>query len=198
MEEFEYYTSDNTIHVVEIRGRRIINANGEPLVFVITRNITERKRAEQERIRALQDKAAFLNAMSDGLLVFNRAGTVIETILIIDDEEAVLKATTRLQAKLGYSSHATDNADDGLNALQSDPSRFSCVLLDMVMPGTNVGEILKRIYALRAEIPIMLTSGYRPEESIPSSLRTTCRWFLQKPYRAEEISKILRLAIDSK
>lgn len=109
-------------------------------------------------------------------------------ILVVDDEEGV-RATVRLA--LEYLGFQVLTAVDGLDAIRvfhEQSARISAVLLDLTMPHLDGAETLRRMRAIRADVPIVLSSGFGEEESLTRLGGQAVEGFFQKPYRLDALA----------
>jgi len=83
-----------------------------------------------------------------------------ERILVVDDNEDLLKVTSEMLTTFGYQVSCAGNAADALRMVQSD-QEFELLFSDVVMPNGMSGvELAREVRRLRAGIKILLTSGY--------------------------------------
>src|ERR1700722_9403267 len=83
-----------------------------------------------------------------------------ETIMIVDDERALVALAEETLAGLGYEPVGFDSSVAALQAFRAAPSRFDLVLTDETMPDLTGTELAREIRQLRPEISIILMSGY--------------------------------------
>jgi CheY-like chemotaxis protein len=83
-----------------------------------------------------------------------------ETILIVDDEHALVALAEETLAELGYEPVGFASSLAALQAFRADPKRFDLVLTDETMPDLTGTELAREIRQLRPEISIILMSGY--------------------------------------
>jgi CheY-like chemotaxis protein len=83
-----------------------------------------------------------------------------ETVLLVDDEEPLVRLGEEFLAELGYEPVGFTSSTAALEAFRSAPQRFSAVLSDEAMPDMTGSELAKEIRAIRADIPIVLMSGF--------------------------------------
>ena len=83
-----------------------------------------------------------------------------ETILLVDDEEPLVRLGEEALAELGYEPTGFTSAAAALEALRADPGRFDIVLSDESMPDMTGSELAAEIRRLRPEMPIVLMSGF--------------------------------------
>ncbi len=82
-----------------------------------------------------------------------------ETVMIIDDEAALVTLSEEILAQLGYEPVGFGSSPAALAAFRSDPDRFDAVLSDESMPEMTGTDLVRAVRQLRADIPILLMSG---------------------------------------
>ncbi|MBU8538492.1 hybrid sensor histidine kinase/response regulator [Falsiroseomonas tokyonensis] len=108
-------------------------------------------------------------------------------VLVVEDNAEVGAFSSQLLQDLGYETCWAANAEQALTLLARD--RFDAVFTDVVMPGVSgieLGEEIRRRYP---GLPVVLTSGY---SHILAAEGRHGFELLQKPYAAEELSRVLR------
>ena len=88
------------------------------------------------------------------------AGGSGETILLIDDEETLVRLGEEMMAELGYEPVGFASSAAALESLRDTPQRFDAVLSDEAMPEMTGSELAREIRRIRPDIPIVLMSGY--------------------------------------
>ena len=109
------------------------------------------------------------------------------TILVVDDEAAIRNSAKLLLETMGYK---VVTACDGLEALAVFGARrneIDVVLLDLTMPNMAGTEAFRELRALRADLPILMTSGHPEGESTREFEGQDAAGFIQKPYRASQL-----------
>lgn len=106
-------------------------------------------------------------------------------VLVVDDDAAVRKTTVRTLTEGGH--HAED-ASDGTAALALARNKsYDVVVSDLLMPGMGGLELMEEISKILPSATFVLTSGY-PKEAQMDATRVD---FLQKPYKSEDLLRIL-------
>ncbi len=83
-----------------------------------------------------------------------------ERVLVVDDEPALIHILKQKLSRLGYSVTGANSGDEAWQLFEEDPQAFDIVLTDHAMPGIS-GEVLaRRMKELRADIPVVILSGY--------------------------------------
>jgi NO-binding membrane sensor protein with MHYT domain/nitrogen-specific signal transduction histidine kinase/CheY-like chemotaxis protein len=83
-----------------------------------------------------------------------------ETVMIVDDERALVALAEETLAELGYEPVGFDSSLAALQAFRAEPKRFDLVLTDETMPELTGTELAREIRRLRPDISIILMSGY--------------------------------------
>jgi two-component system, cell cycle sensor histidine kinase and response regulator CckA len=119
-----------------------------------------------------------------------------ETVLAVEDQPAMRKIVVRLLRELGYRVLEADTAKAALAILERET--VNLLFTDVIMPGRITGFDIARIAAERwPETRVVLTSGF-PQANFADDARMTENVrMLTKPYRKEELARIVREALDS-
>jgi signal transduction histidine kinase len=114
------------------------------------------------------------------------------TVLLADDDPQVRKALRRLLESFGLEAVEADSGTVALAQFSEAPERFRALVLDVVMPGTPVEEVVLRARELRPSVPVLLVSGYGVEQILDGVVALGGVRFLQKPLVREELLSSLR------
>ncbi|MGY3342012.1 MULTISPECIES: ATP-binding protein [unclassified Bradyrhizobium] len=109
-------------------------------------------------------------------------------VLVVEDNVEVGRFSTQILEDLGYETTLAANADEALKLLE-DVNRFDVVFSDVIMPGMNGVDLGREIRRRYPGVPVVLTSGY--SEVLAEEGRHGFD-LIQKPYAAEELSRVLR------
>lgn len=119
-----------------------------------------------------------------------------EVILLVDDEEMMIDVTGRILERLGFVVVTKTNSIDALEAFQEKPDEFDLVITDQVMPNMTGTELAEKLISIRADIPVILCSGF-PDKISPDELnRIGIKKFIAKPISKQEIAIIVRSVLD--
>jgi len=83
-----------------------------------------------------------------------------QRVLLVEDEKPLMLLAEEMLATLGYEPAGFTRASDALDEFRADPSRLDAVLVDYLMPEMTGLELATRLRVVRADIPIVLMSGY--------------------------------------
>jgi signal transduction histidine kinase len=84
-------------------------------------------------------------------------------ILFVDDEASIARLAQVMLKALGHTATTFGKPAEGLAALRADPQGFDLVITDLTMPGMTGVELARGVRQVRADIPIILSSGYADE-----------------------------------
>jgi CheY-like chemotaxis protein len=111
-------------------------------------------------------------------------------VLVVEDNVEVGAFSTQLLQDLGYETTWAASGAEAL-AVLADANSFDAVFSDVVMPGMSGVELGQEIRRRHPGLPVVLTSGY--SDVLAQDGRHGFE-LLQKPYAAEELSRVLRRA----
>jgi PAS domain S-box-containing protein len=117
-----------------------------------------------------------------------------ETILVVEDEPAVLGFASRLLERNGYRVLGASNGTEALAIARAHPGPIDLLFSDMVMPGMSGPETAAAIKAARPRIKLLFSSGYSEEMNLRRGGEAKLP-FVSKPYSAEDLLAAVRLAI---
>jgi two-component system, cell cycle sensor histidine kinase and response regulator CckA len=115
-----------------------------------------------------------------------------ETILVVEDEPAVRRASMEYLALQGYNVLEAKDGVDALAVAKRHSSPIDLVLTDVVMPNMSGGEMVERIRRLRPGIKLLFVSGYAGRTVLDHKVLDSENNFLQKPYTLKELAGKIR------
>ncbi len=119
-----------------------------------------------------------------------------ETILFVDDEEMIRDLGTQVLTMHGYRVLTAGDGQQAIDMFLSGKDSIDLVLLDLTMPNISGMEVLKQIRKIDKRTKVVLSSGYRAEESPGPDPVSGASAFLPKPYRADMLTRIIRDVLD--
>ena len=115
-----------------------------------------------------------------------------ETILLIEDEEAVRTVTAQMLESCGYHVLLGIDGIDGLDVYDRHAGEIDLVLLDMSMPRMTGSEVLEELRAREADVKIVLFSGYPTEGE-----RFEGEMVIHKPVKRDMLARYVREFLDA-
>jgi two-component system cell cycle sensor histidine kinase/response regulator CckA len=132
--------------------------------------------ASRKKIQTEIEKAAPTVAMGTG------------TILLIDDEEMIIKVGVELLQELGYEVLSARSGQEAIELYQKNADKIDLVIMDMIMPGMGGGETFDRLKGINRDIKVLLSSGYSINGQASKILERGCDGFIQKPFNLIQLS----------
>jgi PAS domain S-box-containing protein len=120
-----------------------------------------------------------------------------ERILLVDDELPIVLMEQRVLESLGYQVTALNSSVDTLKLFLSNPAAFDLLITDMTMPEMTGAELAEKILAARAEMPIILCTGFSSMIDPQKAHFLGIREFMMKPLAKKDLAKIVRAVLDS-
>jgi two-component system cell cycle sensor histidine kinase/response regulator CckA len=121
-----------------------------------------------------------------------------ETVLLVEDEQAVRRATAEFLGRQGYTVMEAKDGVDALSLVKDYGSTLHLLVTDVVMPNMSGGQLAKELKRLRPDISILFVSGYAGKTVLDHRVFDVETNFLQKPYTLKQLSAKVREALDSK
>ena len=119
-----------------------------------------------------------------------------ETILLVDDEEAIRGLGTRLLNKFGYKVVTANDGKEALEIYQRDGNRISLIILDLIMPVMDGKKCLAEILRVNPNAKVVMASGHS-ESGLASGATTRAKGFVKKPYDMWQLLTKIRDILDA-
>jgi two-component system cell cycle sensor histidine kinase/response regulator CckA len=119
-----------------------------------------------------------------------------ETILLVEDEDAVRKVACGILRRNGYDVIETANAGEALLVVESHGGRIDLLLTDVVMPQMSGPELARRLGAVRPDLRVLCMSGYTDDSVVRHGLIDGGTPFLQKPLTPDGLARKVREVLD--
>jgi CheY-like chemotaxis protein len=117
------------------------------------------------------------------------------SILVIDDEKAVLEAVFDILTLEGMQVITAADGQSGLQLYQAHQDEIDLILLDLSMPVMNGQETFMALRRINPEVRVVLSSGYHQQDAMRYVNQSNVG-FLQKPYTWEGLVTGLRRYLD--
>jgi CheY-like chemotaxis protein len=120
-----------------------------------------------------------------------------ETILVVEDDNAVRTITLRVLKAQGYNVLEAADGPSALAALESHQGPVQLLFTDVVLPGMGGREVAERVRALRPDMKILFTSGYTDDVILQNKLLEHNVLVLQKPFTPATLAAKVREILDA-
>jgi CheY-like chemotaxis protein len=118
-----------------------------------------------------------------------------ETILLVEDDDALLRLAQRLLTKLGYSVLVAGNGEDAVASCRDFQDEIQLLIADVFMPDIGGPELATRLLAIRPAMKVLYVSGNNEALLVKGMLAPGAN-FLQKPYTRDQMSAKIREVLD--
>ncbi len=122
--------------------------------------------------------------------------TGTETILLLEDEQAVLTLGAMLLKKLGYTVLSAHTPNDALTIVRNHPDEIHLLMTDVIMPEMSGGDVAKAVREIRPEIKILFVSGYTADIIADHGVLDKGVNFLSKPFSIAILSAKIRETLE--
>jgi two-component system cell cycle sensor histidine kinase/response regulator CckA len=119
-----------------------------------------------------------------------------ETILLVEDEDAVRGLTRRCLESSGYTVLQAASAEEALPIAASHTGRLDLLLTDVIMPGASGPELARRLLEKRPGTRVLYVSGYTDASMASQGALDDGASFLQKPFTLESLARKVREVLD--
>ncbi|HEU6450626.1 MAG TPA: ATP-binding protein [Gemmatimonadaceae bacterium] len=119
-----------------------------------------------------------------------RGGT--ETVLVVEDEQAVRHVVKRVLELQGYTVFAARNGYEALRVAREREGRIDLVMTDVVLPEMSGPAIVERLLAEWPHAKVLYMSGYAAEEATKRGLLEPGTALLKKPFTLDELARAVR------
>jgi PAS domain S-box-containing protein len=120
------------------------------------------------------------------------------TVLVVEDEPALLLATSMMLGRKGFLVLQANNGDAALELVLDDKNHIDAMLLDVTLPGVSSREVFEEAGRLRPDLVVILTSAYSWESIGASFSGLSVAHFIRKPFPIEDLLNLLQLTLSAR
>jgi DNA-binding NtrC family response regulator len=115
-------------------------------------------------------------------------------ILVVDDEEIVIKSCVRI---LGGGEYQVDTAEDGFAALRKiENNGYDVVILDIMMPKMDGLEVLRRVKEAHPDVDVIMVTGLSQIDTAVQAMKLGAFDYLSKPFDPDELQLVVKRALE--
>lgn len=118
-----------------------------------------------------------------------------ESILFVDDEPSIVTMSEQILKRLGYQVMALSSSVAALDAFQDKPHDFDLLITDVTMPKLSGTQLIQKVREIRADIPVVLCTGYSELVSDDLSSHLGIQEVIMKPILKKEMAQAIRRAL---
>ncbi|HEX6534444.1 MAG TPA: response regulator [Gemmatimonadaceae bacterium] len=120
-----------------------------------------------------------------------------ETVLVVEDDEALRNLLVRLLSEHGYRVLAAADAESAMTLARLHLDEVRVIVTDVVMPGPSGRELADGVLALKPDLKVLYMSGYTGDALVHRGVPDPERAVLQKPFTTETLVRTLREVLDA-
>lgn len=121
-----------------------------------------------------------------------------ERILLVDDEEMVVSLCTMILEREGYAVRTLNSSLKTLELFQENPHEFDLVITDQTMPDLSGVELVRKMREVRADIPVIVCSGYSASISEEKASALGIEKYMAKPLSRKALLLAVRDVLDQR
>jgi len=126
----------------------------------------------------------------------SRVGRGHETILLVEDEPAILKVTRRMLERQGYVVLPAGTPADAIRLAGLHPGEIQLLVTDVIMPGMNGSDLARSLLSLHPGLKRLFMSGYTADVIAQQGVISDGVNFIQKPFTTEGLAQAVRAALE--
>lgn len=119
-----------------------------------------------------------------------------ETIFLVEDETAILKMTTAMLKRMGYTVIPTSSPSQAIGIAQKHQGHISLLMTDIIMPEMSGQNLAKQLMTNNPDMKCLLMSGYTADTIADHGAIEDDLQFIQKPFTKKELTDKLRTIFD--
>ena len=118
-----------------------------------------------------------------------------KTILVIDDEELLIKICEMMLKRLGHKVFKAHSGSEGLKIFETNRNQIDLIISDMNMPEMDGQEVIAKLRKIDRNVKVLLSSGALLDSDEKDVIKRGFNGFVKKPYKinmlSEKITEIL-------
>jgi CheY-like chemotaxis protein len=119
-----------------------------------------------------------------------------ETVLLIEDEESILKLGQKILERLGYTVLSAGTPGEALRLAETHAGEIHLLITDVVMPEMNGRDLAERIVSIKPGLKCLFMSGYTANAITHSNVLDEGMQFIQKPFSLKNLAAKVREVLD--
>jgi len=120
-----------------------------------------------------------------------------ETILVVEDDEAVRKMTRTFLTIKGYTVLEARNAADAIQITERNWASIDLILTDLIMPGMKGRDLVEGISRVRHGLPVLYMSAYPEDAVVNNGILDVGTAFIEKPFGPDDLAGKVRELLES-
>ncbi len=118
-------------------------------------------------------------------------GNEMATVLVVDDDAAMIASTTSWLEEAGYRVLVSRNGQQAVEVFSAQGEDIDLVILDLVMPRMSGEECLDKLVEIDSDVAVIGTSGYYIDDATYSNIEPKVKAFIPKPINPPMLLKLV-------
>jgi len=119
-----------------------------------------------------------------------------ERILLVDDEEPIIRLEKQMLERLGYHVTSHISSVDAFDAFRANPDGFNLVITGLTMPSMTGDQLARKMLLVKPNIPIIICTGYSEKITKEIAGAIGVKSVLMKPIVRSELAQMVRKVLD--
>jgi PAS domain S-box-containing protein len=119
-----------------------------------------------------------------------------ETILLVDDEAAVLDLGEKILTTFGYTVRTAVDGESALEVYRGEKDLIDLVVMDMIMPGMGGKKCLKEMLRIDADARVLISSGFSSGGTTREVIEAGAKGLIRKPYTVNQLLRVIRATLN--
>jgi two-component system, cell cycle sensor histidine kinase and response regulator CckA len=120
---------------------------------------------------------------------------VVATVLVVEDEDPLLQAVTKMLRRTGFEVLQAGNGTSAIDLLRANGNKIDMILLDVTIPGASSAEVVAEAAKVQPAAKVILTSAYSQETLSTPISAFGVSGFIRKPFQLGDLVETLRSAL---
>jgi PAS domain S-box-containing protein len=112
-------------------------------------------------------------------------------ILLVDDEELIVRMGQKMLSRLGYTVVGATDAEEALETFRANPESFDLLMTDQTMPGLTGDALIREVRRIRPALPVVLCTGYSQVMDAEKAKEMGIDAFVMKPLEGDQVGQIV-------
>ena len=121
-----------------------------------------------------------------------------ETVLVVEDEPAILSLSKRMLEKQGYHVIAAATPGEAIRLAEAYAGEIQLLMTDVVMPEMNGRDLARKLLSFYPNLKRLFMSGYTANVIAHHGVLDEGVHFIQKPFSIKDLAAKVREAMDQK
>jgi len=119
-------------------------------------------------------------------------------ILVVDDEELLVRVNKRRLEYAGYTVTATTNSEEALEKIRAHPEQFDLLITDQTMPNMSGVELTREVHKINPDMPVIMSTGHSDLVTKEEALEMGISKYVVKPIQGNELLDAVGEVLDEK